>query len=174
MRSERLKTAFSACLAVFLMCALCAIWHFSACFAAIATCSMSSQCTHACQISAGLYCRLRLAVQRYDTKTILTNFCVKISQWNVFLGRRRCHTCHNRHCFRHRVWPKATLIARRSIRQRFPKFTYLQPYRDAMWHADAQRWPPIPCLHTRHALLSRTEMLPHCEPSALDLKNINV
>lgn len=30
------------------------------------------------------------AVQRYDTKTILTNFCVKISQWNAFLVRRRC------------------------------------------------------------------------------------
>lgn len=68
----------------------------------LCTCSMSSQCTHAfcLRIASHAACGLLrllstllpifpLAVQRYDTKTILTNFCVKISQWNAFLGRRR-------------------------------------------------------------------------------------
>ena len=98
----------------------CAIRHFSAfyeCFHAFtsathATCTLMRPTLIAVRTCWLLLPRLRLAVQRYDTKTILTNFCVKISQWNVFLGRRRhfcrivlCrrmrHTWHKRHAWNH-------------------------------------------------------------------------
>ena len=102
-------------------------------------------------------CRLALplphsrlnSVQRYDTKTILTNFCVKISQWNVFLGRRLRSL--QGEAYANRSYPVHGLIF-------------------ACLHAG---WPPRHCLHTRHALLSRTAMLPHCEPSARDLTKFN-
>ena len=124
----------------------CAIRHLSAfygCFYAFtsdthATCTLMRPTLIAVRTCWLLLPRLRLAVQRYDTKTILTNFCVKISQWNVFLGRRR-HFCRIVLCRRLRhTWQKRhafnTEYGRR-LRHTWPEYTWLKPYKAAMRNA---------------------------------------
>ena len=138
--------------------------HFSDCLAD--NVHLHDVCTH-------VYTRLRplglpLAVQRYDTKTILTNFCVKISQWNAFLGRMRCAI-------------QAEGYAIRAISGMVSATGYGRRLRSLQGEAYANRsysfhgfifaclhagWPPRHCLHTRPFHL-------HCEPPARYLTNIN-
>ena len=124
----------------------CAIRHLSAfyeCFHAFtsdthATCTLMRPTLIAVRTCWLLLPRLRLAVQRYDTKTILTNFCVKISQWNVFLGRRR-HFCRIVLCRRLRhTWQKRHAFNTeqgRRLRTTWPEYTCLKPYKAAMRNA---------------------------------------
>ena len=168
------KRHFSAFLAVFLMCALCAIWHFPAFYGCFYAHSMSVHVYTRFLSSAGLPPdTLPLAVQRYDTKTILTNFCVKISQWNAFLGRRlrslQGEAYANRAegyaiCVRSllHVWPKEHIPPQTS--------TCLQPYMAAMWHADAWFLPKGHAKHKDRAdmvYLPRTTAFPHTNSPTL-------
>ena len=163
------KRHFSAFLAVFLMCALCAIWHFSAFYGCFYAHSMSVHVYTRFLSSAGLPPdTLPLAVQRYDTKTILTNFCVKISQWNAFLGRRlrslQGESYENRAegyaiCVRSllHVWPQCGTLTHDSCRKAMPS-TRIGP----TWYTCHAQRP------------SHTQIRPHCEPPARYLTNINI
>ena len=141
------KLHFSACLAVFLMCALCAIWHFSAFYGCFYAHSMSVHVytrflASAFATSYGTCWLLLprqparlLRLQRYDTKTILTNFCVKISQWNAFLGRRR-------HFFR--------IVLGRMMRHTFPQCCTLT-------HNDGRQF--LAFIHGLHAPQDMADMV---------------
>lgn len=63
------------------MCELCAIRHFSACFAAIATCSMFAHtCTHACNLSASRLlaaCGAKVQHENHSDKLLCENFTMK-------------------------------------------------------------------------------------------------
>ena len=73
------KRHFSAQYAVLLMCALLYYTEFVGFLRMLSRFHVryARIAVRTCRL---LLPRLRLAVQRYDTKTILTNFCVKISQ----------------------------------------------------------------------------------------------
>ena len=159
----------------------CAIRHLSAfyeCFHAFtsdthATCTLMRPTLIAVRTCWLLLPRLRLAVQRYDTKTILTNFCVKISQWNAFLGRRlrslQGESYENMAegyaiCVRSllHVWPKEHIPPQTS--------TCLQPYMAAMWHDDAWFLPKGHAKHKDRAdmvYLPRTTAFPHTNSPTL-------
>lgn len=136
------KRHFSAQYAVLLMCALLCYMAFLGFLRLL----LRSQHVRTRVHTLSGFCWLALplphsrlnAVQRYDTKTILTNFCVKISQWNVFLGRRR-HFCRIVLCRRLRhTWQKRhafnTEYGRR-LRHTWPEYTWLKPYKAAMRNA---------------------------------------
>ena len=163
------------------MCALCAIWHFSDCLAdnvhlqdvraRVHTISVFGWIRATLPLAA---CRFRplglpLAVQRYDTKTILTNFWVKISQWNVFLGRRRCAIQDEGGAIRVIiVMVSATWYGRRlCLLQGEAYANRSYPFHWLIFACLHAGWPPMPCLHTRPFHMQ-------CAPPARDLTNFNI
>ena len=148
-----------------IMCELCAIWHFSACLAAIATCSMSAHaCTHACNLSASRLlaaCGAKVRHENHSYKLLRENFTMKRifspkAAWFPPQDRAEgCAYCKAKHT---QIGPIHStglfcLACTQDCRQGVTLTT--------------EGWPPMHCFHTRPFHMQYA-------PHARYLTNINI